>query len=166
MKYQAECQGSIISIEEKGGSFHLGDSVISPDIHGKERASVQVGIDHRLYMVQLLSCSEDGKTMQARINGKTVQLTLKSETDLMLEKMGMGSSAGAGSGKVKAPMPGLIVKVLVQPGDKVEKGDVLLNFEAMKMENQLKSPVSGTIRELKTNPGAKVDKGQVLVEIG
>jgi biotin carboxyl carrier protein len=63
-------------------------------------------------------------------------------------------------------MPGLIVKILVQPGDVVEKGQVLLNFEAMKMENQLKSPASGVVRELKVVVGDKVEKGQLLADIG
>ncbi len=165
MKYQAECQGSKIYLEEKGGKFVVNDVAVLPEIHGRERASVLLGLDNKLFDIQLISWSEDGRSLQAKINGKPVSLSLKSETDLLLEKMGMGSGSGAGSGKVKAPMPGLIVKVLVAVGDAVEKGDVLLNFEAMKMENQLKAPVSGVIKELKTTAGDKVDKGQLLAEI-
>ena len=100
------------------------------------------------------------------MNGKRVTIRICDETDLLLQKMGISTDASRGSGKVKAPMPGLIVKTFVQPGDQVEKGQVLLNFEAMKMENQLKSPISGEVKSLKVQAGEKVEKGLVLVEIG
>jgi biotin carboxyl carrier protein len=61
-------------------------------------------------------------------------------------------------------MPGMIVKVSVAAGDEVSKGQVLLNFEAMKMENQLLSPGEGKVRGVLVSAGDKVEKGQVLVE--
>jgi biotin carboxyl carrier protein len=57
------------------------------------------------------------------------------------------------------------VKVLVEIGEEVEKGQVLLNFEAMKMENQLKSPGAGKVKSISVGKGDKVEKGQVLVEM-
>jgi len=62
-------------------------------------------------------------------------------------------------------MPGLVVRLLVQAGDLVEKGQVLLNFEAMKMENQLKSPGAGTVKLISVQPGDKIEKGQILIEM-
>lgn len=167
MKFQIECQGSKLLIDRSESGFVTGEGKkLIPEIHGAEKDRLLIGLDNQVHDVALISFSEDGQTMEARINGKTVQLNLKTETDILLEKMGIGSSANAGSGKVKAPMPGLIVKILVQPGDTVEKGQVLLNFEAMKMENQLKAPASGLIKELKISVGDKVEKGQLLAEIG
>ena len=165
MKYQAESQGSKIQLESGSSGLLIGGKALSHEIHGNEGEGLTLGLEGRLHKIRLIGWSEDGQTIRARINGKAASLTLKTETDLLLEKMGLGSQAGAGSGKVKAPMPGLIVKVLIQPGAVVEKGQVLLNFEAMKMENQLKSPLSGTVKELKVTVGDKVEKGQLLVEI-
>ena len=153
-------------LESGVSGFHFEEKQLIPEIHGNESESLTLGLNGQLHDIRLVGWSEDGQTLQARVNGKPVSLSLKSETDLLLEKMGLGSQAGAGSGKVKAPMPGLIVKVLLQAGDLVEKGQVLLNFEAMKMENQLKSPVAGTVKEVKVSIGDKVEKGQLLVEIG
>ncbi|MFN8470867.1 MAG: biotin/lipoyl-containing protein [Anaerolineae bacterium] len=69
-------------------------------------------------------------------------------------------------GRVKAPVPGLITRVLVQQGDKVEGGQPILVLEAMKMENEIKAPRNGTVLQLNTQPGKTVTLGDVLAEIG
>jgi biotin carboxyl carrier protein len=167
MKYQVESRGSKIVLERNAEGFSdEGGRKLVHEIHGRERESLILGLDAHVHEVKLVSYAEDGQSMELRINGKSVSLSIKTDTDLLLEKMGLSGSSGAGSGKIKAPMPGLIVKLLVKPGDTVEKGQVLLNFEAMKMENQLKAPLSGTVKELRVAVGDKVEKGQLLVEIG
>ncbi len=69
-------------------------------------------------------------------------------------------------GRVKAPVPGLITRILVQPGDKVEAGQPLLVLEAMKMENEIKAPRNGTVLQLNAQSGKTVTLGDVLAEIG
>ena len=69
-------------------------------------------------------------------------------------------------GRVKAPVPGLITRILVQPGEKVEAGQPLLVLEAMKMENEIKAPRNGTLLQLNTQTGKTVTLGDVLAEIG
>jgi biotin carboxyl carrier protein len=60
-------------------------------------------------------------------------------------------------------MPGLVVKVQVEPGQQVAAGTPLVVLEAMKMENQLKAPAAGVVAEVRVLAGAAVEKGQVLV---
>lgn len=72
----------------------------------------------------------------------------------------------AGAGEVKAPMPGLVLRVLVEPGQRVEAGSGLLVLEAMKMENQIKAPAAGVVEAVRVGPGKAVEKGQVLLVIG
>lgn len=67
---------------------------------------------------------------------------------------------------ISAPMPGTILKVNVEKGASVKKGDVLLVLEAMKMENDIQSPVDGTVVAVQTSKGASVDTGAPLVTIG
>lgn len=67
---------------------------------------------------------------------------------------------------VVAPMPGRVVKVLVQPGDAVEPRQGLVIVEAMKMENELRSPVAGIVRDVRATPGTSVDANAVLVVVG
>lgn len=75
--------------------------------------------------------------------------------------------AGAqGAVKVNAPMPGKILKVNVNAGAAVKKGDVLLVLEAMKMENEIKAPKDGTITSVNVNKGDAVESGTLLVTIG
>ncbi|HEV2084196.1 MAG TPA: biotin/lipoyl-containing protein [Gemmatimonadales bacterium] len=79
------------------------------------------------------------------------------------------SLAGAGDqrrapGVLKAPMPGLVVRVQVQPGEQVAAGDPLVVLEAMKMENELKAGAPGVVKAVRVAPGEAVEKGQVLVE--
>lgn len=67
--------------------------------------------------------------------------------------------------KVKAPLPGIILQVFVKPGDAVKKGEKLLIYEAMKMENNLMAEKDGTIKSINVNPGDNVLEGDVLIEM-
>ena len=66
---------------------------------------------------------------------------------------------------VYAKMPGKIAKILVKPGDEVEKGVSILVMEAMKMENEIRSPNAGTISQICVKEGQAVETGTLLVEI-
>ena len=81
----------------------------------------------------------------------------------MLSSMGMDLKAGQKIEPVKAPMPGLVLKIMVAEGDEVKKGDNLFVLEAMKMENIIKSPADVVVKTVKIKPGDKVEKGQVLM---
>jgi biotin carboxyl carrier protein len=60
-------------------------------------------------------------------------------------------------------MPGLVLKVFVNKGDSIKKGDNLFVLEAMKMENIIKSPADVTVEKILIKPGDKVEKGQILM---
>ena len=70
-----------------------------------------------------------------------------------------------GRAQVTAPMPGKVVRVLVEAGQAVEAGAGLVVVEAMKMQNELKSPKAGTVAEVRVEPGATVNAGDVLVVV-
>lgn len=69
-------------------------------------------------------------------------------------------------GIVKAPLPGLIIEILVKEGDEVKIGQNVLRMEAMKMENNIQSNREGKIISIKVKPGDSVLEGDVLVEVG
>lgn len=73
--------------------------------------------------------------------------------------------AQAQAGAVKAPMPGLVLRVLVSAGDTVAAGQGLLALEAMKMENEIRAPAAGVVGSVAVLPGQAVEKGQVLLEL-
>ena len=71
----------------------------------------------------------------------------------------------SGDGRVKAPIPGLITRVLVSAGQAVQAGEPLLVLEAMKMENEIRSPRAGTISALNVEVGKSVARHDVLAEV-
>jgi biotin carboxyl carrier protein len=76
-----------------------------------------------------------------------------------------GTQADASAAQIVAPMPGKVVRVLVQQGAQVEAGDAILVVEAMKMQNEMKSPRAGTVTQLHAVAGATVNAGDVLAVI-
>ena len=64
---------------------------------------------------------------------------------------------------VKAPIPGLVVKVLAEEGDEVDEGQSLLILEAMKMENELRSPKAGVVKKIEVTPGQRVEQNSILI---
>jgi biotin carboxyl carrier protein len=81
-----------------------------------------------------------------------------------LRGAGAGGEQG-GRAQLKAPMPGKVVRVLVEAGQAVEAGQPVVVVEAMKMQNELKSPKSGTVAELRAEVGSTVNAGDVLAVI-
>ena len=66
---------------------------------------------------------------------------------------------------VKAPLPGSVLRINVKEGDEVNRGDILLVMEAMKMENNIYSELKGRIKSIKVQPGQTVLQGDILMEI-
>jgi len=67
--------------------------------------------------------------------------------------------------KIKAPMPGKVVRILAPAGSPVEMGQSVLVIEAMKMQNELKAPKTGVVKKINVEEGAAVDAGQTLAEV-
>jgi biotin carboxyl carrier protein len=147
-----------------------------PDVLGVVNGKVskgdlkKLGTDHyhlladgHSYRIEILEQDLTAKTMNLRVNGETVNISAKSEFDLMLDKLGLSSAFTTAVNEVKAPMPGMVLSIKVQAGDTVAKGDTLLVLEAMKMENMLKSPVDGVIKKVAVQQGIAVEKNTVLI---
>jgi biotin carboxyl carrier protein len=79
--------------------------------------------------------------------------------------MGLSTNITFQIKEIKAPMPGLVLDLEVEPGQTVSQGDVLLILEAMKMENVLKSPGDGIVKSIAVKKGDAVEKGQILIEM-
>ena len=98
---------------------------------------------------------------RVHVNGSEVPAALRTSVQRL---RGHGGGA-AGDGRVVAPMPGRVVKVLVAPGAAVEARQGLVVVEAMKMENELRAPRAGVVREVRVAEGASVEAQTVLVII-
>ncbi|MEE8473354.1 MAG: acetyl-CoA carboxylase biotin carboxyl carrier protein subunit, partial [Dehalococcoidia bacterium] len=71
-----------------------------------------------------------------------------------------------GETAIEAPLPGMVIRYEAKVGQRVAQGDVVVMFEAMKMQNALAAPREGTVKRLGPEPGAKVGKGDILAVIG
>ncbi|RZK26035.1 MAG: biotin/lipoyl-binding protein [Hymenobacter sp.] len=116
------------------------------------------------YSAELLEADYTTKAFVLKINGQRIELQAKDRFDQLLDKLGLSDATAKQVNELKAPMPGLIIDIRVQPGQAVQKGDPLLVLEAMKMENILKAPADGTIASIAAVLRANVTKGQVLVK--
>jgi biotin carboxyl carrier protein len=119
---------------------------------------------HTSYRVEIVSFSKEEKTAIIKVNGHTYSIVIKDQYDDLLHQLGLDNLQSAKVAELKAPMPGLVLSVLVKEGDEIKKGDNLLVLEAMKMENIIKSPADVTIKSIKIKPSDKVEKNQVLIQ--
>lgn len=117
------------------------------------------------YNVQVISLDAEAKTAVIRVNNNNYSVEVKDQFDELLHKLGMDNLNAKKVNDIKAPMPGLVLKVLVKDGDSIKKGDNLLVLEAMKMENIIKAPADGVIKSVRVTPSDKVEKNQVLVNL-
>jgi len=118
--------------------------------------------DNISYNIDIIDANIAEKKFVIKINEVEYQVEIKNEFDVLLKKMGIADSRSKIL-ELKAPMPGLVVKILVAKGDIVAKGDNLVVLEAMKMENILKSPIDGKIKKINCKKGTAVEKGEILI---
>ncbi len=99
------------------------------------------------------------------IDGHYFETTVKTTLQEKASELALLKKKGNHHDQVKAPMPGMVVKVKKKIGDDVELGESLIVLEAMKMENDLRSPSSGKIKEIHVAEGNSVEKDFILITI-
>ena len=99
------------------------------------------------------------------VDGYRFDVEALDERTSAIRELSKLSAAAVGPAPLVAPMPGLIVRVNAQPGDKVGQGQGLVVMEAMKMENELRAQAAGTVKSVNVSPGTAVEKGTVLIEM-
>ena len=105
-------------------------------------------------------CLQDAETLQVLVSGRRLVAHI---TNPFRRKS--ARSQETHSGTLTAPMPGLVVQVLVAEGEAVEEGQPLLVIESMKMQMQIRSPLAGRVTCLPVAPGQQVNKGQALAQV-
>ena len=100
-----------------------------------------------------------------KIDGVAYRLKISDHYQRLVQQLGLHVGGSQKMNAVKAPMPGLVLNIMVEPGQVVQKGDPLLILEAMKMENVIKAAGDGQVKAVRVQKGAAVDKGQLLLEM-
>lgn len=122
--------------------------------------------DGQVHRVLVLKEDPENNSMRIRIGTGTYTVAMEDEHERLVRALGLDKVAGAAVKDLKAPMPGLVLQILVKPGDVVKKNDPVLVLEAMKMENVIKSPGDATIKEIMVQERVAVEKGQLLITFG
>jgi len=99
------------------------------------------------------------------LDGFRFEVEALDERARAIRELSGATSAPTGPAPLIAPMPGLIVRVSVKPGDEVRAGQGLVVMEAMKMENELRAIAAGRVKTVQAQAGMAVEKGAILVEL-
>lgn len=119
---------------------------------------------NKSYKIELVTEDREEKTSVIKVNGTLYKVAIEDQYDLLLKQLGFDNVKQNKMLEIKAPMPGLVLNVVVEEGQEVNKGDNLLVLEAMKMENIIKSPSSGTVKKINVTKGDKVEKNEILIQ--
>lgn len=166
MKYELEVDGSTHPITLNKNADGSGWQVT---LDGKEFAADICWIQPDV--LSLLIAGQSYRILyDPRGDGPAVALGARRVPYTVVDPRSLGSRSRtggpqAGARSVTAPMPGRIVRILVQVGESVAAHQGLLVMEAMKMQNELKSPSSGTVKRIAVGPDETVQPGQALVVI-
>ncbi|GLU44246.1 acetyl-CoA carboxylase biotin carboxyl carrier protein subunit [Allomuricauda sp. NBRC 101325] len=116
------------------------------------------------YHIKILDSDFNKGTYTISVNGNEHHASILTPLDELIEKMGFAVAGGKNVDSIAAPMPGLILDILVVEGQEVKEEDQLVILEAMKMENIITSPRDGVIKKISVSKGDAVDKKQLLIE--
>jgi biotin carboxyl carrier protein len=128
-------------------------------VHGVLRA-LEVG-ERRLELM----AARNHEGVALAIGGLDYRADVVDEAHARLASVTAAHGGGHARRELKAPMPGLLVKILCAVGDSVEPGQPLAVLQAMKMENELSVPRGGTVAAINAEPGQTVEQGQVLLVV-
>jgi len=135
------------------------------EIKDLDESPISVLVDGELYEVELGPEIPDTEAAE-RVREEPEVLVSEPVLEVSRPALRQAQDAVAAAGEVIAPMPGKILAVNVEVGDRVQYQDVLCTLEAMKMENEIMAPAAGLIKEVKASEGQDVLYGDGLFVIG
>ena len=165
MKYVVTVGGEEHEVTLDGATARVGGAELearAADLEGTPVTLVTIG--GRVYSVLARRGPGPGQ-YTVQLGGHRFDVEALDERTRAIRKLSGAAARAAGPASLVAPMPGLVVRVLVQPGDRVQSGQGVVVIEAMKMENELRASTAGRVRSVAAVPGTAVEKGALLVEL-
>lgn len=138
------------------------------DAHAMPTEIVSALIDNKSYDIDLERASMtdtlDGR-LGVRVRGRVVYLEMLDERRKKMKDAQATRFQDSGIARITSPMPGKVLRIMVDPGTVVTEGQGVAVVEAMKMENELKALRAGTVKEVLSKAGESVDSGTLLLTI-
>lgn len=119
--------------------------------------------DQKKFKCKLLKYNYKDQFYVVKVNGNISTIRIIKPAEKTAEKIGINKNTSLNVNTLKAPMPGLILEILVTKSVTVKKGDPIIILEAMKMENILTSPIDGVIKNIEVKAQQTVEKNNVLI---
>ncbi len=158
-------QDKIYDVEVDAKGISLNNDLKNISFANVNENQFHVLLNQKSYNVEIVNINAETKSATMKVNNRIYECEIKDQFDDLLKSLGLDNLSSKKINDIKAPMPGLVLKVLVNEGQEFKKGDNLLVLEAMKMENILKAPVDGVVKSIRIKPGDKVDKNEVLLNL-
>jgi len=154
----------IVSVNEKEFSVNKSD-VDALDSFNIDDQNLHILDGNLAYAVRALRTDFLNKIMSVSVNGNTYEVQIEDEYDQQVKKMGLLAVTVQKINSIKAPMPGLIVDIMVKVGQEISEGTPLLVLSAMKMENIILSQGEGVVKSIEVKKDDAVEKGQLIIEM-
>lgn len=122
-------------------------------------------INKQSFRAELIRANYQDKSLSIKVNGNMYDIALSDKYDQLVAKLGLDVVVNNAALDINAPMPGLVLDILVEAGQTLEEGMPVAILEAMKMENVLKAGGTGTVEAIAVDKGAAVEKGQLLIKV-
>ena len=166
MKYVVQVSDArkTVSIEPDGVRYEDDAPVRAElsDIEGSPVRMVKLGT----HVYRVVADKRQGRgNYTLWVDGHRFECEALDERTRAIRDLSAAAASPVGPAPIIAPMPGLIVRVNVVVGDRVEAGQGIVVMEAMKMENELRATAAGTVRSVEVTPGTAVEKGALLVAL-
>lgn len=166
MKFKVkDIKENAVDIELSEGKIRLNGKVLDADLVKISKGEYHAIQDNKTYKLELLETDYSKKKFKVKVNDQIFDLALEDSLDMQLTAMGMSTTNSEKIDKVIAPMPGLVLEIMVKPGQEVKKGDSLVILEAMKMENIIKCAGNGIVKAVLVKKNDAIDKNQVIIEM-
>jgi biotin carboxyl carrier protein len=133
-------------VDRQADTLRVNNNVIDADIKQLNDLLYHVINKNGSYNAEVVNFNPEEKTAEIRVNNTIYTLAAKDQFDVLLDKMGLSNLLAAKVSEIKAPMPGMVLKVLVEEGA------------------EIKSPADVVVKTIKIKPGDKVEKGQILIQ--
>lgn len=164
MKYSALVNNTYKFSELEPKGFIAEGITVPWDLQKISEKAYSIIYKSKVYNAEMLSVQKEDETVSLKINGRIYTVQYQDSYDQLLKNLGIDKSAGKAHPDLKAPMPGMVIKILALAGTEVKKGEALLVLEAMKMENIIKAAQDVYVQEIMIQAGDKVEKNQVIMK--
>ncbi|HZH67810.1 MAG TPA: acetyl-CoA carboxylase biotin carboxyl carrier protein subunit [Chitinophagales bacterium] len=166
MKFKVkDIKENAVDIELSEGKLMLNGKVLDADLVKLPSGQYHAIQDNKTYKLEVVESDFSEKKFKVKVNNQLFELSLEDGLDMLLTDMGMSTANSEQIDKVIAPMPGLVLDIMVVPGQEIKKGDSLVILEAMKMENIIKSAGNGIVKEVLVEKNDAIEKNQVIIEM-